>query len=72
MHKRVRHALRPGLSRTACCHTRQVMLNQYAGLNFRKKELLEKLKEKEEEAEGLRSAADEILMAGLDGPVEFQ
>ena len=61
------------LSRTTTrCHTLQVMLNQYAGLNFRKKELLEKLKEKEEEAEGLRSAADEILMAGLDGPEEFQ
>jgi hypothetical protein len=51
---------------------RQVMLNQYAGLNFRKKELLEEIKEYEEEADGLRNAADEILMAGLDGPEEFQ
>ena len=50
----------------------QLMVNKYAGLNFRKHELLELLKEKEEEAEGLRSAGDEIIMAGLDGPEEFQ
>ena len=50
----------------------QEKLNKYAGLNFRKKELLELLKEKEEEAEGLRGAADEILIAGLDGPESFQ
>jgi len=54
------------------CKEDQVMLNKYAGLNFRKKELLEQLKETEDEAEGLRGAADEILMAGLDGPQEFQ
>jgi hypothetical protein len=54
------------------CEEDQVMLNKYAGLNFRKKELLEQLKETEDEAEGLRGAADEILMAGLDGPQEFQ
>jgi hypothetical protein len=50
----------------------QLMINKYAGLNFRRQELLETLKEAEEEAEGLRSAADEILMAGLDGPEDFQ
>lgn len=50
----------------------QMMINRYAGLNFRKQELLELLKEKEEEADGLRSAADEILLAGLDGPEDFQ
>ena len=68
-----RNAARGGLTSAPMpARPRQVMLNQYAGLNFRKKELLEELKEKEEEADGLRSAADEILMAGLDGPEEFR
>ena len=50
----------------------QLLLNKYAGLNFRRKDLLEALKEKEDEAEGLRNAADEILMSGQDGPENFQ